>query len=483
MIIQPDASSDHLEVHGHGHRSSPSAPQSSSDASSSSASLATHRWMLSSRSDDDNSLSSSISTLTSPMAHMHIDASPIPPSTGTAPSVTPKRAGTQEPPVLTKTISEPEAQWRLSPETIRLEHCSCNRPKKKYTLVTSHDYLRFTLDRLDKVWLRIAHLKLFPEVKEAAERVIRQMRERGLELFHLAAKDRSDNSLKTVNRRREISILFLVSHPDDDVFAHRIVAELLVHLRPRSHAKSRNTPRGVQMEGNQITGRKDSLAVENIATRFSEDWDDWTLSHPHTYMRQLTEAGVLELNIPDKKEGVSWSMIIDNLMIETQKLMNGYWVDRKEFMRFLTRVSAELRADGKRVCGFQLEKVYRQKQIQDKDVGNDEAITDTITSTSTSTSSEAAGPEARNRLITIPCVRIALKILGQPDTISSSPGNTDRSLHDIGAVVLLDLTDVDSKGRVNNLCVIYEGEWPMSHQYRTVIPPPTLEGVQRLVKE
>ncbi|WVF65424.1 hypothetical protein IAT40_000151 [Kwoniella sp. CBS 6097] len=524
----------------------------SGSETSSSASTGSHRRSLVHSSEDDSGLSTvSSSSLASPLLAMHIDTPtaeidpstiptipvgatqpvklriPSPPSASTydsssTASASASASANQEKP---KRQSQPQPQpqshprWRLSPETIRLEQCSCTRPKRKYiaSLITSNDYLKFNLDRLDKVWLRIAHLQLFPEVKEAAERVIRCLREdRGLELFHLAATDQIQSALRggaaggENNKRREISILFLIPHSDDEVVGHRLVAELLVHLRlPRQpQPKPQPEPRRIGIPDEDSArngsgsgsgrGRVDRLSVENIATRFAEDWEDWTLSHPHTYLKpdpdpdsdpdhasNLTEdsattaasglelePGVLEMGIPDKKEGVSWSMIVDSLLIETQKLLNGYWVDRKEFKRFFTRVSTELRAEGRRVYAFQLEKVYRSiakhshgTNARSKSKSKNDNVDTPIDTKST-----------------VPCVRIALKIL--ESTMSSDSKKKKEMIgNDIGAVVLLDLNDVDKRGRIKNLCVIYDGEWPIAHQYRSVIPPPNLEGIQHLIKE
>ncbi|OCF35687.1 hypothetical protein I316_02742 [Kwoniella heveanensis BCC8398] len=496
MILSAHPTSQN-KTQGGGDGMCSSAPTSSTESSSSASSRHGRRLLASPV--EHNSGSSSGSSLASPLSAMHIDV-PSTRSYAAAPITTdpPEQIRQRSTDLSLKATSpalrtrlEPETQpqyrsqpeWRFSPETIRQAQCTCQRPKKKYNLITSHDHLRFNLDRLDKVWLRIAHLKLFPEISEAGERVIRRSRERGYELFHLAARDQTgaQNSGGSGDNkdRREISVLFMVPHPDDVEVGHRIVAELLIHLRPRGTGRYRPAEDDKRHRGSD--GRDRSLVVENVATRFAEDWEDWTLSHPYTYLKpepaRSDSQSPLEIAIPDKKEGVSWSMIIDNLLIETQRLLNGFWVDRNEFKRFLTRVSTELRADGKRVCAFQLEKVYRQQPDSSVGVGNGIGVN---SNSRTSGFDLLIGNDEAQRetLAVVPCVRIALKVLNPAPTVKTSKGKGDT----IGAVVLLDEKDIDKKGKIKNLCVIYEGEWPIAHQYRTVIPPPTLEDIERQIR-
>ncbi|TYJ57693.1 hypothetical protein B9479_001547 [Cryptococcus floricola] len=264
------------------------------------------------------------------------------------------------------------------------------------------------------------------KVAHALTRVCLELRHKaGIELVHLAAREYGRNV--TRGHRREVSVLLLVPDPDtsEGGIGHICMAEMLVHLDASTNE------------------------LENVASRFWYDWEDWTVPQYSDYVKDLN-AEPLKVRIPDKRANVPWSTVMDSLLEAVQKVTRCI-VDSASFKALVKRISEELKVSDlqERVYEWQVEKVWSK------------------------------GPHRR----TFPVIRIAFKVM---------QGRSYRE--DPGAVMLMEL-EVESKKtrgceesnnkpmrKVNNMSVVYDGGWPIFHHYRTDIPPPSLEDLIAIEK-
>ncbi|WRT69184.1 uncharacterized protein IL334_006168 [Kwoniella shivajii] len=315
--------------------------------------------------------------------------------------------------------------WRISPHKIILGSCPCTRTHHQFR--TSSQYLKYNLDRVDKSWSKLVHRSITPAILDSAERVFRNLRERGYELFHIAAQELP--SSQGGSRRREVSILIMTPYSNNKQVGHRCLAEILVHLRIS--------------KGNNHINWKEGEEVENVACRFDVDWEDWTLSNPFTYLKRTEEMKQKHkriMMIPDKRQGKSWDEILDSLLNEISKLNEeegGIVFDNiTKIKDDITRTTSEVRSDNIRPCGFEYELVYRE--------------------TSRKTMSQA--------------IKLGINIMDKSNRSKR---------YGIGALMFLELIDK----KVKHTVTVYDGDWPIVHSYRTHISPPGLDGLAELIEK
>lgn len=141
------------------------------------------------------------------------------------------------------------------------------------------------LDRFDKLWSRLVHLTMTREVFLAAERVIIHLRRSGIEFCHLVGREMGVEV--TRGKRKEVSVLFLV--PGRGEVGHRLVAEMIAHLN-----------------------NGEEKGVQNVASRYWYDWEDWTVSQPWNYVKEDGKKEI-KIDIPDKGEEVPWQNVMNRL--------------------------------------------------------------------------------------------------------------------------------------------------------------------------
>ncbi|WVQ63784.1 uncharacterized protein L199_001938 [Kwoniella botswanensis] len=334
----------------------------------------------------------------------------------------PKISPLSSSPVPNTPITPTREQWRISPHRLRLSSCPCTnlKPKKFQTMVASEDYLRFNMDRFDKLLTRLCKKSNIPRIAQKVELVLRGLRERGHELFHFVGRTLTQE--EGGNGRSGMSIFLMVPDPNNLLAGHKILAEILIHSRIMGKGKD-------QYE---------------IASRFYEDYTDWILIQPYEYLSD-TRSRKIEYIIPDKKENRSWETIINDLLSKIRHVYSGLTVYAGGIIPVVTRTTKELREDEWRVYAFEMELVYRK----------------------TST----------DRYIKM--IRIGLKVFpiqeNKRNSVSSSKATKEE---EIGAIILLEIRD----DKIKNTLVMYKDDWPVVHSYRDVIPPPDLSGLERLVE-
>ncbi|WVQ73774.1 hypothetical protein IAR50_003354 [Cryptococcus sp. DSM 104548] len=264
------------------------------------------------------------------------------------------------------------------------------------------------------------------KVTHALTRIGLELRHKvGVELVHLAAREYGRDVTK--GRRREVSVLFLVPHQDsseEEGIGHICMAEMLIHLDAKTNV------------------------LENIAIRFWYDWEDWTVPQPLNFVKDFSTKP-LKVRVPDKRANVPWSAVIDSLLEAVHKVASCK-IDRVNFKTWIKRVCEELKVSElqERVYEWEVEKVWRQEK----------------------------------RVVIYPVIRIAFKVM-----------QGRRYKEDPGAVMLMELEarsrregdhgseakdDAEPVRRVTNTSVVYDGEWPVFHHYRTDIPPPCLKDLE-----
>lgn len=208
-------------------------------------------------------------------------------------------------------------------------------------------------------------------------------------------------------------MLFLVPGRGGEV-GHRWVAEMIVHLK-----------------------NGEEKGLENVASRYWYDWEDWTVSQPWDYAKEDGKEEV-KVDIPDKREEVPRQVVM-NRLAEVVESVGGCTLPRPEFDMRVQRVAEEIKMFDERGYQFRIEKVSRQM----------------------------------TKRKTYPLVRLAVMVMKGREKVRTP-----------GAVMLIELGEKKGLARshVKGFAVFYEGEWPVCHQYRSSIPPPTLEGLKQLLE-
>ena len=294
-------------------------------------------------------------------------------------------------------------EYRVHPSTFWRCKCICGDPPNH--LKTAQDFIQYQLFSLDTLWKSLTAIPLPRKVRDAGERVCRQLRAIGYEVAHLAARVLQ---VQDGRKRGEISVIWLVPAPDEDI-GHRVVAELYTQIFAHG-AKAGQ--------------------VENTAVRFATDWGDWTIARPDEYLRA---AGSETINFPTEgqhkkiwKDAGIWTEVLRMLAGECEVYM-------PDITWSACRAVTELELEGNIVSRCEVEKVLR-RPIGGVDV--------------------------------YPAIRIALHLKDG----------------EVGAILLLETGGKPGQRKIEGIAVAYSGDWPIVHHYRTVIPPPDLEGFARLME-
>ena len=170
--------------------------------------------------------------------------------------------------------------------------------------------------------------------------------------------------------------------------------------------------------------------VEKTAARFATDWEDWAVVRPDEYFRT---KGSKALSIPVEGQlGKTW--IEARIWPEVLRLLAGECeVDMPHITRSTIRAVKELELEGNIVSVCEVEKIHRR----------------TI-----------------GRTHCFPAIRIALQL----------------NSGEVGAIVLIETNGEAGQRKIKGIGVAYPREWPIVHHYRTVIPPPDLGGLAKLVQ-
>ncbi|WWC91086.1 uncharacterized protein L201_006027 [Kwoniella dendrophila CBS 6074] len=308
--------------------------------------------------------------------------------------------------------------WRTSPHRISKRACTCQNIHQ--SAKTSEAYLMFNLDRFDKVYTRVTHLSMNQKIQEIAELVIRKLRDRGYELFHFVGKQLTMDD----KRKKEISILFLIPDSNDQGHGHRILAEIMICSQPKNKNK-----------------------IENVSSRFIEDYQDWISIHPHQYYTPQTDHKKLMYTLPQKKENRRWDEIMNELISKIQSLKSTLIINPQSVIPIVTKVTKYLKNEERLIVyGFEFELVYRES--------------------------------SNSKIVLHKAIRIGFKTL-PVNTDFGSDNNNKNSLDksDIGAIILLEIQD----NQVKDTLVMYKDDWPIVHTYKDNIPPPYLEGLKGFV--
>jgi len=176
-------------------------------------------------------------------------------------------------------------------------------------------------------------------------------------------------------------------------------------------------------------------SVAHVAVRFGSDWEDWTVSKAHEYNR-VDGTQSVSFPVPHGVQGSSKQrQVLDQVWGEVRKLLQGECQPSSpEMNQRIARAVLGLKDQGKMLNSFEVEKIYRK-------------------------SSDREGYN--------PVIRIALHV-----------GDED----EVGAIVLIDTGVEAGKRNVKNIAVAYDGEWPITYHYRTLIPPPDIGGLKAMIK-
>jgi hypothetical protein len=293
------------------------------------------------------------------------------------------------------------------------------------------------MGRLEKVMQRMMEVnQVDTEVRDAFLRILYELRGRGWELFHLVGWQ---SPLQDNSPRRAYHIEFML--PDiEEPTCHRVLAEMAVHI----------------IEEGRSPGR-----VGTVAVRYAEDWEDWTLSQPIELAKD-DKAGPARLVMLETPMKQGRSAVLEAIWSEVAAFSNfAQDVSDRDLKYRFGRTWDRLDAEGAVLVGIQVEKVRRWLE-----------------------------PSSRKR--TAPTIRIPLltrakvqsqggKEAGlQSQTISAEYPSADG--YSIPAVLLVTLTKDKVPTKIKHICTLYHGEWPITHHYRTALPPPTLAGLERLVR-
>ncbi|OXG22775.1 hypothetical protein C367_04078 [Cryptococcus neoformans Ze90-1] len=220
--------------------------------------------------------------------------------------------------------------YSLLPRTIRLISCRCTHLHNPP--ISAEACILIMLDRFDKLWSRLVHLTMTREVFLAAERVIIHLRRSGIEFCHLVGREMGVEV--TRGKRKEVSVLFLVPGRGGEV-GHRLVAEMIAHLN-----------------------NGEEKGVQNVASRYWYDWEDWTVSQPWNYVKEDGKKEI-KIDIPDKGEEVPWQNVM-NRLAEVIESVGGCTLPRPEFDTRVQKVAEKIKMFGVRGYQFSVEKVWRQ---------------------------------------------------------------------------------------------------------------------------
>ncbi|WWC63914.1 uncharacterized protein I303_106519 [Kwoniella dejecticola CBS 10117] len=259
----------------------------------------------------------------------------------------------------TKGKNTPGPSWEISPHQLKLSSCTCSNGRKELKTseeYLQYNLRRFErlLKRLSEsqsqpkaVSGNVMNLDLKlnyvgrRKTVEMVELSIRLLRDRGHELFHFLGRHLSPD--ESGSKRNEISIFFAnpsssprssstssaeaveaagpkvspaqipgpspdaksntqskssahaIPNSGDTKLGHRILSEILIHVRPNS-------------------------TIENVAMRLMEDPQDWLLLQPYTYLSSPAPHEKLQMDIPDKRQNIPWDGVMNMLLTKIRTL-------------------------------------------------------------------------------------------------------------------------------------------------------------------
>ena len=306
----------------------------------------------------------------------------------------------------------PIGTFVLSPQVLCFEECPCHG---RFDLPSNAaDFMTTTLKQFKKVFARLANTVPPAQAVVTAERVTRQLRREGHELFHLAGIQHRSN------QRAEYSFYFLVpSTADGGQIGHRWLAEIMIHFL--------------------LNGK-----VENIAERYSVDWEDWTIYQERKYLRDEGTAMSWVVNPkPFNRDGVRYAVglsMIKNMLKAVYGQLGGQQSQKNHSMvDKLARLCGRLRLDDPRpIVAAEVERVYLSNPIMG--------------------------------FVTF--VRIAL----QQD---QGNGHTH-----VPATILLE-ADVRNPQQptIATIALAYKDEWPIRHHFRRSIPAPQFDDLVPMLQD
>ncbi len=330
------------------------------------------------------------------------------------------------------------SKWIFSPRgPLKQAECKCQNPKRKpheAPIDVAADLIDYGLACFERVWHNVTGVGVPRVVADAVLRALYQLRQEGHEMLHIAAKD-----VRQDTKRTDLSVVFLVPSNDKANGWHRWVAEVLVH----------------RYAVGQHQGK-----VENVATRFASDWTDWTISFPRQIYDDELEADFV-VDLQDAGMGLTGHKVVRAVAEQTSRCLD---IDAKDAQKGLRRriasVTEWVNRQEQHVSALVVKKRYLKSesgrraypcvtisiyaQDQDGAGGGDQQNGDDI----------AKGADKAN---------------GEDRHVFSTAGKT-------AAVVIVIEGQKDGQG-TKPLMVMYDGEWPIAHQYRSRFPPPDLSSL------
>lgn len=330
------------------------------------------------------------------------------------------------------------SEWVLWPRgPLRQAECKCQIPKRRSheaPILNGSDLIDYGVACFGRVWQKATGAQVPRVVAEAVLRVLHQLRQEGYEMLHIAAKDVRQDA-----KRTELSILFLVPSNDKANGWHRWVAEVLVHR--------------------YVSGRHPGK-VENVATRFASDWTDWTISFPRQMYDDETDAEF----VIDLQAGGSEITGRNVVRAIAEQASRGLGIQSEEILKGLKKriatVTEWINRQEQHVCALVVKKRYIRSE---------------------------SGRSAH------PCVTVSLYAQYQDGDEGEQLSGDDRAAgaddgkdHQVGrrfssagktAAAVIVMEGQKDGQSTKPFMVIFHGEWPIAHQYRTRFPPPDLSSL------
>lgn len=324
----------------------------------------------------------------------------------------------------------------MSPHKIYEKDCTCCNPHRE--LITAQDHIGYMITRLKKLLKRITTSDtIVSELHDAFLRVLYELRNRDEELFHLVGWETIDWR----KNRREYNIVLMIPELES-LGCHKAISHILVRCT----------------ETGKYSGQ-----IEDVAVRYREDWEDWTICQDFLYFRDelAPKRDTISVN-PGEEFG-------ERLWEEIRLVKEGIRGNKGDFLARLKKTLNRLEDEGQEVIQFSVENQFRRS----------------------SEKSKTLKPVIRIALYSNPSTRtsdiIALEELNleenrnQPVPEKPSHENLQEKDENVVAVMLIDLSRDGPNPRVKLICTIYPGEFPITHHHRRMIPPPDLSDLEELV--
>lgn len=343
------------------------------------------------------------------------------------------------PPVNLLSVAKPK--FVMSPHKLYLTNCRCLNPTKPPPNASSQ--IDLMIDGLEKLMDRLAGVRLHNAIKDAGIRILIELRGRGMELFHLIGW--VDTSPQGGKSRRVIAFAVPDQNQAEET-GHRVVAQLVISIENKGQFKG---------------------TIGDVSVRFEDDWDDWTMVQTSEFVSdpKYSKAQRRMMVEGDVKSGKVAEKIWDAVTV-----MQGEDIGclRAKVVSRLNTVLQKLDLAGEILAAFEAEQLLRK------------------------TGERRTQPTIAIRLYTRLAEASPMN-LGEhakhAKTVSTGEGQASNKKDDGDeyddersvAVVLIDLSTNGSMLKVKHVSVVYDGEWPITHRYRTDSDVPTLKGLEELV--